>query len=155
MPVALGLIALLAGCDSGAPSAVRPVPPLVGLSAAEAEHALKAAGFRSLVTTASYPPRAAAAVVAQDPPQGQPEPAGTRVRIVVAAPGTSHVVVPDCVGQPWSLAVGLLTIKGLVSRVVVMPSVAGTAGVVLRQSPRAGSLVPVGATVTLRVARKR
>jgi beta-lactam-binding protein with PASTA domain len=152
--LAMGMIAILAGCDSEAGSAMHPVPPLVGLSSARAERALRAAGFVPLVTTAPYPARAPAAVVAQDPAQGQPEPRGTRVRIVVAVPGPTHVVVPDLVGEPWARAAGELIAKGLASRIIAAPSSATAGGVVATQSPQPGSLVPAGARVTLRVRIK-
>lgn len=148
---AVVLAVLLAGCASAGPAALTPVPHAIGMTGADAVRTLRRAGFRAVVATAPYPADATAAVVAQDPAPDQPEPAGTRVRILVAVPGPSRVEVPTCVGLPWYRAVGVLTARSLVGRLVYLPHADGPIDVVLRQSPRPGSLVSPRTVVVLQV----
>jgi beta-lactam-binding protein with PASTA domain len=151
---AFTLAVLLTGCASRAPAPLAPVPHAIGLTGADAVRTLRRAGFRSVVTTAPYPADATEAVVAQDPAPDQPEPLGTRVRILVAVPGPSRIVVPACVGLSWYRAIGELTARNLVGRLVYVPHTAGPVDVVLTQSPRSGSLVSPRTVVVLQVPHR-
>jgi hypothetical protein len=76
---------------------------------------------------------------------------GSTVRVVLSA-GPAPVSVPAVVGQPASAAQGALEAVRLRATLVQVPAPGTPAGVVTGQSPRAGSRLLPGSSVSLRVA---
>lgn len=128
------------------------VPNVVGLTQAQAQDAVSAAGFRvGSVTTSESASAAPGSVIAQTPASGETARKGSAVDLVLAA-GPALVAVPDVVGKPESAAVAALKEAGLASSVATAFSDTAAAGAVLAATPGAGERVPAGTTVGLTVS---
>jgi eukaryotic-like serine/threonine-protein kinase len=149
------------------------VPDVVGLTADDATTRLTRAGFRSQIrrVPAGQPE---GTVVAQQPGGGARAPRGQVVRINVSEGSTrttttvtttttttatttttpSRATVPDTVGDDEATATSTLEGAGFRVRVVEQTvSDATRDGIVLRQSPAAGTTARSGSTVTITVGR--
>jgi beta-lactam-binding protein with PASTA domain len=125
------------------------VPDVTGLTAAQAQQRLTAAGLKSqIVRVASSRPKNV--VVAQSPAAGVTAASGTVVKLSVSS-GAKPVVVPQVVGQSQGSAVNALTAAGLKPALNNVGS-AKPAGTVVAQKPAAGKEVDKGSKVTLNVS---
>ena len=144
------------------------VPDVVGRPSADAQAALKQAGFAyTIVVVPSNQPRGT--VVSQAPPGGTTAPQGSKVRLNVASgaggtttgastaatTGTSttpaSVAVPRVVGLNQTAAQRRLQAAGLTSKVVYVSSTQ-PAGRVVAQRPAPGTTVNRGSRVSLNVS---
>jgi eukaryotic-like serine/threonine-protein kinase len=127
------------------------VPEVTGESQATATATLAAAGLKVTVTKREVAEPAAGTVISQSPAAGSKQKLGGHVTIVVAQ-APKQVPVPSVVGQSEAQAVAALTSAGYtshtVSRTVTDPS---KVGIVVQQSPGAGSKPAKGASVTIAV----
>jgi eukaryotic-like serine/threonine-protein kinase len=148
LAAAIFLLKFLGGSGSGVA-----VPYVVGEKLVKAESALKAKGFTIGTTT----PKASSSVAKNDvistnPAFGSTAGKGSSVSIVYSA-GAGTVSVPSVQNDKIGQAKSALLAKGLVPVVKTDASApaGSTPGVVLSQSPPAGTQVKPGSTVTLTV----
>ena len=144
-----------------------PAPDVVGLLSADAQAALKQAGFAYTIVVVPSD-QARGTVVSQDPPGGTTAPQGSKVRLNVAsgAGGTgtgttattgqtattpASVAVPRVVGLNQTVAQRRLQAVGLKSNVVYVSSTQ-PAGRVVAQRPLPGAKVERGSRVRLNVS---
>jgi beta-lactam-binding protein with PASTA domain len=137
-----------------APAATAKVPDVVGQDMASGAGQIEAAGFvaeTSPVTSASAPD---GQIVQEAPAAGSQAPGGSIVQLQVAA-GTSQsqVQVPNVVGQKAGSARAALVQAKLTVRTEYRKGAVKDAGVVLAQSPAAGSGVAAYTQVTITVGR--
>jgi serine/threonine-protein kinase len=127
------------------------VPRVTGLSREAAERALRDAGFEVEVSQQYSSDVAAGDVISSSPPEGSTAEKGATVRLVVSR-GTKPVSVPDVVGKQLDEARSTLTGAGL--KVTTKDDTQSTEdpGTVTAQSPKAGTQLKPGGTITLRVA---
>jgi serine/threonine-protein kinase len=125
------------------------VPAVVGLKQSNAVQQLDQRGLVPQLATApsKFP---AGTVFAQDPGAGTKVNRGSLVKLSVSA--AAQISVPNVVGTKTSAAVSLLKAEGLQSQVTTVPAKAA-AGVVVKESPVAGTKVAKGSTVSLRVSK--
>jgi eukaryotic-like serine/threonine-protein kinase len=136
---------------SSGPAQVK-VPDLSGDSRSGAEAALSAVGL-AVGTIAEQVSAGAStgSVLAQSPKAGSSVETGSKVDLTVAK-ASSEVAVPKVLGQSETQAAAALGGAGFTPRVLNAPvSEQGQAGVVLKQSPSAGTTARKGSTVTLTV----
>jgi beta-lactam-binding protein with PASTA domain/predicted Ser/Thr protein kinase len=128
------------------------VPDVLGQQQAIAESQLRRAGLIANVETENSD-QAEGTVIAQDPGPGSTLERGSEVTIVVST-GAGSVVVRDVVGLSQDAAIRSLRGQGL-SVTVREQSVSAERedGVVLDQSPSAGTRLRAGETVTITVGR--
>ena len=129
------------------------VPNIVGQGRADAERALRDAGFNVSSTTAYSADIAAGNVISQNPAAGTMQGHGTTITITVSrgAQGTSQMVpVPNVVGMFW-MAGGLeLILAGFsVNHQFVYDYPGRPLLQIISQYPAAGSLLPSGSSVTI------
>jgi penicillin-binding protein 1A len=136
------------------------VPNVVGKTQAAATQILLAAHFSASVNQVpSTSP--AGTVVSQSPAAGAMAPVGSSVTIYVSngkppktspSPPPATVTVPGVIGQSQSSATATITGAGLRAAVsYVTVTSASRAGIVIRERPNGGTLVPAGSTVTIYV----
>jgi eukaryotic-like serine/threonine-protein kinase len=124
------------------------VPTVDAMPVPLATRALQAAGFD--VEIAEGEGRLGR-VLGTDPPAGTPLPLPATVRLIVGA-GEAVLTVPDVVGLPEQAAIDAIEGAGFqVGQVVTGDSEEVPVGAVAGQSPDAGSQVPRGTAVDLRV----
>jgi len=133
------------------------VPNVVGMMRAGADSAIAAAGFitaSDTVTQASDQP--VGTVIATRPAGGTAAAVPSGVTLVVSA-GPATLTVPDLTGRTIVEARVLLEQLGLaLGDVTILDSGgAGQEAAVVRQNPAAGTLVPLGARVTVSVSGGR
>jgi len=118
------------------------VPAVVGL---KQSNAVKQLGERGLVPQLETGPSKfpAGTVVAQDPGAGASLSQGSLVKVSVSS--AAQISVPNVVGSKTSVAVSRLKTAGLQSQVTTLPAKAA-AGVVVKQTPVAGTRVAKGST---------
>src|SRR5512133_1984509 len=118
------------------------VPAVVGL---KQSNAVKQLGERGLVPQLETGPSKfpAGTVFAQDPGAGASLNQGSLVKLSVSS--AAQISVPNVVGSKTSVAVSRLKTAGLQSQVTTLPAKAA-AGVVVEQSPVAGTTVAKGST---------
>jgi beta-lactam-binding protein with PASTA domain len=125
------------------------VPAVVGLKQDKAVRRLNDRELvPQLVTQPSKFP--AGTVFAQDPGAGTQVDRRSRVRLSVSA--TALTGVPNVVGSKTTAAVARLQAAGLQAQVTTVPARAAP-GVVVKESPAAGTKVAKGSTVSLRVSK--
>jgi serine/threonine-protein kinase len=125
------------------------VPAVVGLKQSNAVRRLDDQGLvPQLATRPSKFP--AGTVFAQDPGAGTHVSRGSLVKLSVSA--AAQIPVPNVVGTKTSVAVSQLKVAGLQAQVTTVPAKAAP-GVVVRESPVAGTRVAKGSTVSLRVSK--
>ncbi len=130
------------------------VPNVVGMMRPQADSALTAAGFTSnpdTMTRASDQP--VGTVIATQPAGGANAAVPSVVRLVLSA-GPATISVPDLAGRTIVEARVLLEQLGLaLGDVTILNSGgAGDQASVVQQNPAAGTLVPLGARVTVSVS---
>lgn len=127
-------------------------PDLVGLGLARARWFARLAGF-SLAIASQVVDGPPGRVLAQYPAGGQRSRQGARIQVVLSGP---EVAVPEVRGELETAARERLLTAGLVvGHRDEEPSDGAAAGTVMRTSPRAGSLLPSGASVDVVVASER
>src|SRR6185437_13392793 len=125
------------------------VPNVIGKSQADATTALSQAGFNvGKVTQDSSSTEPAGTVLQQSPPGGKQAKPGTSVNLTVSA---GAVKVPSVVGQSVTDAISTLSQAGLTYTTVTVTQAGVPPGVVVSQTPGAGSTVPPQTQVTLKV----
>jgi beta-lactam-binding protein with PASTA domain len=130
------------------------VPNVVGMSPAQAESALGAAGFTAAPdTVARASDQPAGTVIDTRPPGGARAAIPSAVTLIVSA-GPATITVPDLTGHTIIEARVLLEQLGLaLGDVTILNSGgAGAQASVVQQAPAAGTLVPAGARVTVSVS---
>jgi beta-lactam-binding protein with PASTA domain len=129
------------------------VPDVVGISRSAAESRLESAGLTAVVSEQeSDAPEGR--VISQNPRAGGSVAEGTRVTITVST-GRKRVAVPGVVGLSEDSARSRLTGRGFEVRVREVNAEGDEIGMVIRQSPSAGSERREGSTVTIYVGRER
>jgi beta-lactam-binding protein with PASTA domain len=137
---------------SGGPGQVG-VPPVQGLSQADAEQKLQQAGLKTRVHKQNSDTVASGNVIGTRPAAGAVVDKGTEVELVVSK-GKAKVKVPDVLGLDSATAQSDLKQAGLGVTVVKKQSKSEKAGTVIAQDPGAGASVPKGSAVALTVAKK-
>jgi serine/threonine-protein kinase len=128
------------------------VPRLAGLSRDAAVQALRLAGLEAGPVTEQPGRRARGTVVSSAPDAGQVVPEGTPVAVIVSA-GPAELTMPDVTRRPLVEARATIEQLGLSVGELTWDSASTVAaGLVITQSPAAGSQVAIGAVVTLRVS---
>src|SRR6185503_2810158 len=136
--------------NSPVPSATTTVPPVVGLTQAQATNGLTGAGFLVVTAFANDPAVLAGRVISQNPAGNTQATSGSTVGIVVSL-GPVLVQVPNVVGSTLTGATTALQGLGFV---VTSTSVADAApaGQVISQNPGANVQAVLGSTVALVVS---
>jgi serine/threonine-protein kinase len=129
------------------------VPDVVGESQADAEKAVRDAGFNPKVEQAFSDSVAAGDVISVSPPAGDQITKGRTVTLTVSR-GAQGVAVPDLAGAQRGDAEAQLQDLGLTANVSEKES-SEQAGTVLAQDPAPGTSVRKGSTVNLTVAKER
>jgi serine/threonine-protein kinase len=125
------------------------VPSVVGKSEQDAEQALSQAGFNvGKITTDSNSTEPALTVLQQSPGGGSQAKPGTSVDLTVSG---GAVKVPSVVGESVTAAISSLSQAGLTYTTVTVTQPGVPPGVVVSQTPGAGSTVPPQTQVTLSV----
>jgi beta-lactam-binding protein with PASTA domain len=130
-----------------------PVPQVEGRSQADAEDALKAAGFEPKVKHAYSDSVAKGKVISSSPAEGQEITKGRVVTLTVSR-GPQGVALPNLTGLSRDDAEAQLSDLGLTASVTEKESTKDP-GTVLSQDPPAETTLDKGATVTLVVAKAR
>jgi serine/threonine-protein kinase len=127
------------------------VPPLIGLTVAQAEQLLENEGLNLGEVSEREDAAPRGQVIASSPPTATRVPVPSVVTLVVST-GPKTVQLPDIVGQSGSQARSLLEQLGF--RVVVQVDSFSTmpAGTVVDQDPAGGRSVRAGSRVTLTVS---
>jgi eukaryotic-like serine/threonine-protein kinase len=131
------------------PAATASVPDAVGQDAAAGAGQVEAAGFVAETdpVSASGPP---GSIVQESPAAGTDAPVGSVVQLQVAVGSSRPAVhVPNVVGQKAAAARAALLAKPLTVRTEYKKGPAKSVGVVLSQTPAAGSTAPAYTQVTL------
>jgi serine/threonine-protein kinase len=128
------------------------VPDVVGQSQAAAEATLSNAGLSvGTVTQGSSTTQAAGTVLSQTPAHGSTAHTGDKVDLVVAQ-ASNEVAVPNVVGKSEALASAKLGEVGLTPKPVSTTTTEpARVGMVLGQSPAAGTRSRKGSTVTIKI----
>jgi beta-lactam-binding protein with PASTA domain len=129
------------------------VPNVVGMTQANASTAITAAGLVvGTVSSASSSSVPAGQVISQSPGAGSSAASGSTVNITVSS-GPVMVTVPATVGKTQAAASTAITAATLVvGAVTTQSSMTVIPGVVLAESPTAGSSAPSGSAVNLTVS---
>jgi serine/threonine-protein kinase len=130
-----------------------PVPHVAGLKRADAEEALRTAGFNVKVKKAYSDTVPSGTVISSSPPEGQSLGRGKTVTLTVSK-GQEGVAVPKLTGLQRADAERQLGDAGLQADVTEQES-DQPVGTVLEQDPAAGTTVKKGATVKLTVAKEK
>jgi beta-lactam-binding protein with PASTA domain len=129
------------------------VPNVVGLTQAGATTAITGAGLAvGSVSTQNSSTVAAGLVISESPSAGSSVAANSAVSFVVST-GVAKVVVPNVVGKTQSVATIAITAIGLkVGTVTTQSSSTVAAGLVISESPGAGTSVALGSSVSISVS---
>jgi serine/threonine-protein kinase len=128
------------------------IPRLEGLSRDRAEAALREQGLTVGQVLEQVAGEARGTVLSAQPEPGTVVPEGTAVALVVSA-GPAELALPDIVGRELIEARAMLEQLGLVVGTTEFDSTSQLPrGLIIAQSPAAGSSVLPGATITLRVS---
>jgi serine/threonine-protein kinase len=149
-----------ASADKGSTVAVRisagptqvAVPRVAGQPRAQAVHTITALGLRAAVQTAASSNVPPGRVISTNPRAGTLLPTGGTVGVLVSN-GPETVPVPDVTGELENTAAVNLTDAGLKAGTVTEVDSNEPPGTVISQNPAGGSLIPMGSTVDLNVAR--
>jgi beta-lactam-binding protein with PASTA domain/predicted Ser/Thr protein kinase len=135
-----------AGPDSAA------VPNVVGFTQDAATTALRSAGFTvGTIQQVDDNAQQKGNVLGTDPAVGAVTPFSTPITLKVA---TGKVPVPDVKTKNFAVAQDTLQKAGLASQLQQVDDATAAEGTVLDLSPGAGTVVDVGSSVTLKVARR-
>jgi probable HAF family extracellular repeat protein len=129
------------------------VPSVIGLTQSEAQAAILAAGFvTGTVTTSSSSSVPAGTVISQAPSRCGFAAPGAAISLVVST-GPSFVSMPNVVGSTQAAASTAITFAGLVlAPVSTTSSLTVPAGLVISESPAAGTNVLVGSSAGILVS---
>lgn len=122
------------------------VPNVAGMTRANAENALREAGFKVSVTEQFDNKIAQGRVISQNPKSDLAVARGSTVAIVVSK-GQERVVVPDVIGRTQIEAVNVLEASGFKVRITYEPH--SNNNTVLEQDPSPGTGAPRGSTVEI------
>ncbi len=135
---------------SSGPAPVK-VPDVTGQLLAAAEATLTNAGLTIGTITQKTSSEPAGTVLSQSPATGSSVPAGNTINLTVAQ-ASKEVAVPNIIGKSEALAGAALGEASLKPQTVTQTTTEQSqVGVVLRQSPAAGTKVAKGSTVTIAV----
>lgn len=126
----------------------RTMPDVVGMSQADAEKALEAAGAEHIDIVNKPSSEAEGSVLVQEPEAGAAFVSRGTITLTVATPFT----VPDVVGKKESDAVDLIKQEGLNPEVTYVVSKDATVRTVVSTSPAAGEIISEGGTVVVNVS---
>ena len=126
------------------------VPDVVGIDQVPATQTLANAGFVVQKTQAPSSSVPTGSVISTSPPAGTPLAKGGTVRIVVSS-GPEQANVPNVTGQTQSAATTNLENAGFKVDVNLVSSTPSNNGLVIAQSPTAGTSTNRGSTVTITV----
>ena len=136
------------------------VPALVGRTESDAQTALAGSGFVLTTTAEDAPADDVGKVIRQTPAAGEKARPGASVAIVIgraaattSAPGIANV--PTLADLPQAEAERLIQAAGLVPLVERVASSTVADGLVVRQSPAAGTSLTAGATVRVEISKNR
>jgi hypothetical protein len=125
------------------------VPDVTGLTQAQADAAIQAAGLTTGApddyVTSTAPP---GTVLGQNSPAGTTEPAGSPVQLTVSL---GHATVPDVIGDRPAAAVQAIKNAGLTAHTLPPISNCADPGTVQYQDPAGGAQVPPGSQVDIRI----
>jgi serine/threonine-protein kinase len=127
------------------------VPNVVGMTSAEAQASLSAAGLAAAAQSGNSSTVPKDTVMSQAPAAGQQVPPGTSVGITVSQ-GPKSASVPDVIGQTQADATAALKAAGLGVKVVTNYNATTPKGDVYSQAPAQGTLVAPGTIVSLAVS---
>ena len=122
------------------------IPDVMGLSQTDATNTLLQAGFRVGAIETQDSPKPAGTVISQSPVAGNTAPKDTEVSLVLS---TGIVNVPPVVGFSEAEATAVLQDAGFTVRKQEQEST--QVGIVIAQSPQAGSKLEVGKTIVITV----
>jgi beta-lactam-binding protein with PASTA domain len=129
------------------------VPNVVGQTQAKAEKALSDLGLKHTEASENSTKVEAGLVISQSPSSGTKVNAGTAVALKVSlGPAVKQVAAPNVVGNPQAQAESALSSLGLSATVTSENSADVAAGLVISQSPAAGTQVNEGGVVALKVS---
>jgi eukaryotic-like serine/threonine-protein kinase len=129
------------------------VPDVVGLTQAQAESKVAAAGLSLVVTgQVSSTTAATGTIISENPPAGTKARSGSQVGVVVST-GVPDRTVPSVTGVSFEAASSTIASAGLVvGKVTRQNSTTFPAGTVISQSPSAGVQAPEGSAVNVVVS---
>jgi beta-lactam-binding protein with PASTA domain len=126
------------------------VPGLIGFPRGQAVLQAHRAGLKTAVREVQAG-QAAGTVVSQNPAAGEQAPQGS-VLVLTVSSGPAPQTVPSLIGLSGERAVTLLSAAGIRWKVTYVPS-SQPYGIVVAQSPQAGTKVTNGLTVIFKVSR--
>lgn len=132
------------------------VPRLVGLSLESAEDLLNTQGFKAVRVSSEYSSTIPeGGIISQSlTPGNLVDPEGTITLLVSKGPQPPSSPVCSIVGLTSSQARNMLTSCGFtLGSISEEYSVAAPAGIILRQNPAAGSLVPLGTSINIVISK--
>lgn len=124
-----------------------PVPNVIGLTESAASGTLAASGYSLSLVSSAYGTAPKGSVTAQDPSAATIELPGSGVNLTLS---TGSVTVPKVTMLAQNTAVHEISAAGLVAKPILQPGCKDP-GIVLGQSPAAGSGVAPGSTVSVTV----
>jgi beta-lactam-binding protein with PASTA domain len=152
-PTKTATTATTSAATTTAPAATAKVPDVVGEDMASGAGQIEAAGFVAETAPVTSASGTDGQIVQEAPAAGSQAPAGSIVQLQVAAGATQpQVQVPDVVGQKAGTARAALMQAKLTVRTAYRKS-PKNAGVVLAQSPAAGSAAAAYTQVTITVGQ--
>lgn len=125
------------------------VPPLIGLTKAQAVAAVVAAGLQANPIDVVAPGKPVGKVYDQSQPAGTPLPPGSVVSFKVSKP--LLVAVPPVLGKTTAQAIAILQGAGLNVDVKIVVALGKPPGIVFDQNPNAGASVMPNTSVEIRV----
>jgi serine/threonine-protein kinase len=125
---------------------------VVGKSQADAETALRDAGFVPNAVFNVNPTVAKGLVAGQSPAGGSKTAPGAVVGILVSLGPDTSVTVPDVVGKTAEQADAAIKAAGLIPQGAVQPDAEVPKGTVISQGPQAGVKAQAGSTVLYTVS---
>ncbi|MDX9975024.1 MAG: PASTA domain-containing protein [FCB group bacterium] len=128
-------------------------PNLIGKTQEEAVQLAAASGFQVNPRPSRLPnPQPLGTVIGQDPAPGAPSGEKPMISVLVSdGPAVEYFLMPDLVGRQLTEIAGVLTPLGLKGEEQAIDSPEQPLGVVLGQSPAAGTWVQAGMQVTYQV----
>jgi beta-lactam-binding protein with PASTA domain len=147
-----GAVAVAGGFDESAHVTYGHIPNVIGQNASRAAAILASNGFAATIHRRSDLHGVDGRVLAQSPSPSESKPLRSTVVLTVAgrSRATLNAPVPSVVGLPVQQAIGRL--EGLFRTELVHVVGTTTAGRVMVQAPRAGSIALIGSVVSLTVS---
>ncbi|HEY7398697.1 MAG TPA: Stk1 family PASTA domain-containing Ser/Thr kinase [Gaiellaceae bacterium] len=129
------------------------VPDVTGEPFANAQSALIGAGFTVTRVDQASDQQPAGVVLSMDPPQGSPEPRGTRITLTVSK-GPATTQVPDVTNLTAADATSILQGAGFTVSTITQPVTdPSNDGIVIDQSPRGNSTGQQGEVITITIGQ--